>query len=283
MRTAVICLAYLKDSQGVSVLAEYFADTPTDLFIHIDAKSDQSAYIEFAKDKKHVHVVPTRLPIYWGGFNTVRACINSIQYAKSTADYSRYAFLTEDTIPLVPQKEFINRMSSDVEFIETRNTTNQKNWDRYNKFFFFDSLATTPRYCLTNEREISPDILLAFTRLTQARAQGKAAVRTLYHGGTWWALTAQAIEKVLRSYREDGHLRQSFEFSAIPEEQYFHTILGEIPNSLPMIFTEWNRDPAPYVYKTASEIKATDTLNRTFLRKVRYTDESIRDYVRDLG
>jgi hypothetical protein len=282
MRTAVVCLAYLKNVDGVKILADYFSDTETDLYIHVDAKSDASAYQDFAKDRHNVFLTPNRFPIYWGGFNTVRSAIASLEYARRSAEYGRFLFLTEDTIPIVSKAEFAKRMSSDVEFFETKIASGQNMIDRYNGFFYFDSFATTPRPCPTVARAVTAEDLLALSRLNRLRDKGKVVLKDIHHGGTWWGLTAQAVNKIVSSYYAEEHLRESFEFSAIPEEQYFHTIL-RLEKSEPLLFTDWSRNPTPFVFRTSEEIAEVDAKGRTFLRKVDIKSESIKDFVRSLA
>ncbi|MEJ1933327.1 beta-1,6-N-acetylglucosaminyltransferase, partial [Nostoc sp. NIES-2111] len=283
MRTAVICLAYMRSAAGVELLANYLARTSADLYVHVDAKSDPAPYVNAAAQNPSIRLIAQRHAIFWGGFNTIRAMVAGLEAARATADYWRFVFLTEDTIPIVSPAEFDRRMSSDAEFIETKPTSNPAIWDRYNRYFFLDSFATTPRPCRTVEREITAEHSRALYRMDALRSVGKVPLSDLRHGGTWWALTKRATERFLTSYWTDARLRESFEFSAISEEQYPHTVLGDLGATAPALFADWSRTPTPFVFRTAAEIATIDSKGATFLRKVQVGEPSIQDFVLSLA
>jgi hypothetical protein len=283
MKIAAICLAYLGKPDGVDCLAEYFASTGTSLLVHVDAKVDDTPYRGLVEKWPHVTLLPDRLPIYWGGFNTVRAIIRAFESASFAGSFTRYLVITEDTIPLVSRAQYLNLMSSDVDFIESRKALNPKVIQRYEKFFYFDSRSTSPRPMTTLEREVTSDTLLDLHRLQQLRARGKAVVPAILHGSGWFGLTKPRVDKVVRVYHENSHLRESFEFSAIPEEQYFHTILGEMTGSRRLVFTDFTRSPQPFVFRSPTEFQSLDTKGSLFLRKVALGSRAIRDFVQDLN
>ena len=101
MRLAIICLASLQSSAGVEMLAKYFAHLPADLYVHVDAKVSDDAYRPIESRCSNVHLLAQRLPIWWGGFNIVRATIAALRYARGAGRSTRFLLLSEDSVPLM--------------------------------------------------------------------------------------------------------------------------------------------------------------------------------------
>ena len=282
MEIAIICLGYLKNAAGAALLAEYFADW-ADFYLHIDAKSDISPYVETAAKHANIRFAEQRFPIFWGGFNTIRACAAVIEQALRAKNYDRIAFITEDTIPLIGRSEFQNCMCEPTEWIQTYPTANEEWVARYKGFYFFDSLPTNPRHVDPLDRLWTPEALASLKRLEALQQRGKAKIDRMFGGGTWWCLTRQQIDKFLLHYRTNDHVRESFEFAAIPEEQYIHTVLGPLPENRIFVHTDWSRDPRPYAFQSVEEINAVDARGAPMLRKVALGVPEIEAFVRALA
>jgi hypothetical protein len=255
MKIAVVCLAYLRLANGVRMLSEYFAKLDADLFVHVDAKVSCEVY-EDLLTCPNVHFVKDRLPVYWGGFNTVRAVIKTLQIARDSAEYDRFILLTEDSVPLRSPSEFLSSLSDDTEWIDS-NELPTENWRRYTRFFCFDMPATNPRFYNPIDNFFTEEHTRKLNRMQSLMAMGKLNLRRLCHGSGYWALSSVAISTVLETHFTSDHLRSSFEFSAIPEEQYFHTILGNAGMARrrrPFMKADFTRPPHPYVYRTAEEL-----------------------------
>lgn len=279
-KTAVICLAYLEKPSGVALLAEFFAQANADLFIHVDAKSQDTAYQAVAREFPNVRLVNDRYEVFWGGFNTIRAMVSSLNQARHSGVYSRFLIITEDTVPIISRDEFQARMAWDGEFIESKLITSGEVLSRYAGFFYLDSFSTTPRPCRTAQRVVTDRVIADIERLRTLQLKGKAEISEIFHGSVWSGLTSSSIYKILDSYETDLHLRESFEFSAVPEEQYFHTILGALPRQAPLVFADWSRRPTPYVFQSAQDIEEIDSKSAIFLRKVVIGSQDITAFVR---
>lgn len=282
MTMAVVCLGYMQSAAGAALLAHYF-DGIADVYVHVDAKSDAAPYEAVAKLNGNITLSELRFPIFWGGFNTVKACVATIEQALRTANYDRIAFLTEDTIPLIPKTEFRERMSDDVEWIQIYPTSDPKWIARYENYFYLDSFATNPRTTERLDRAWTPEMIATIKRMEALQKTGKAQLNPMFDGGTWWCLTRAQVDKFIASYHSDAHLRESFEFSAIPEEQYIHTVIGPLPRTKALVFTDWTRTPRPYIFRSVAEIKAANTRDTPMLRKVAVGKPEIEDFVRDLA
>jgi hypothetical protein len=266
-------------------LSDYFSVIGADLFVHIDAKVNADLY-EPLGQRLNVHLLRTRQEIFWGGFNTVRAIVNAIEVAQSVAAYDRFALITEDSIPLVRPQILADQLALDVEWIDTHITTQDRIRQRYTDYFCFDTRATNPRAFLVGERAFTADAFSRINRMQALMVEGKAPIAEIYHGSGWWTLSAEALNIILERHRTDRRLRDSFEFSAIPEEQYFHTILGQAHLRRPtsaFMYTDFSRNPHPYVYRNQNEIRAVlGHSKHLFLRKVDLRSTEIAVFVNEL-
>jgi hypothetical protein len=285
MKIAVICLAYLRLDAGVRMLSDYFAKLDADLFVHVDAKVSFETY-EASSACANVHFVKKRVPVYWGGFNTVCAIIKTIEIARERAHYDRFVLLTEDSVPLRPPAELLSCLSDDIEWIDSHELPEER-WQRYTGFFCFDTPATNPRFFDPADKFFTEEHLNKINRLQALMALGKFNLRRLCSGSGYWALSAKAVSAVLETHFTSQHFRHSFEFSAIPEEQYFHTILanaGLASKRRRFMRADFDRPPHPYVYRTAAELYAEQRDSKClFLRKVDLTKPEVIDYVARLA
>lgn len=282
MNMAMICLGYMPNPSGAALLAEYF-DGIADFYLHVDAKSEIAPYAQAAARQANITLAETRYPIFWGGFNTVRACVAAIEQALRAKSYDRIGFITEDTIPLIAKSDFLTRMSGPTEWIQIYPTSDPTWLARYEQFFYFDSFATNPRTVERLARAWTPEMVSDIQRLDALQRRGKARPATLFDGGTWWCLTRPHIDTFLSSYHTDAHLRESFEFSAIPEEQYIHTVIGPLAQTRALVFTDWTREPRPYVFRSMDAIRSAKSGDTPMLRKVAVGVPEIEQFVRDLA
>ena len=286
MRVAVVIMAYLGSPNGVAQLSDYFASTDADLYLHVDAKVSSLPY-ESLLNRANLTVLRNREEIFWGGFNTVRAVISAIEVALASHIYDRFVVITEDSIPLVTPSLLMQMLDSDTEWIDYGTTDLEWVWQRYRGYYCFDSFATSPRHFDPSQRSFDAALLTKLGRMADLAIEGKSPLNVMSVGSSWWALSRAAIEVVLTKHRSDKRFRESFEFSAIPEEHYFQTILALEKWShptLPLMHTDFSRFPKPYVYHDLSEIqliRAKETC--PFLRKVDLQHADIAKFVVEMS
>lgn len=286
MKSAVIVMAYLGQPSGIAQLSTYFAPIDAHLYVHIDAKVSAEPY-GVLSTRPNITLIQVRQEVFWGGFNTVRAVIGAIELAQSAADYGRFVVITEDSIPLVGSQAMANMLSSETEWIEVNPIDQDWVVQRYRNFYCFDSYATNPRHLDPSERFFNGAFLRKLERMNALMVEGKTPLAKLFVGSSWWALSAAAIQVVLTRHREDKRLRESFEFSAIPEEHYFQTILAQANwdrPRLPLMYTDFDRDPKPYLFKNAADVRIVQAVHQhPFLRKIDIQSVETREFVESLA
>jgi hypothetical protein len=292
MKIAVICVGYLGSARGVELLAGYFSRADADIWLHIDSATDAAEYYALAERYSQVRLVSPRLRYWWGGFNAVRAVLSAAAAARAAKRYDRYLFLTEDSTPLRSVDELTERLSQDLEYIEISDGTPFR--ARYEGFYCWDCDAMNPRVISSqdwsvdgwNMKSVTPELERQIARMAQLRARGKARVARLWYGYGYWALSAAAITTLLNRHQSDEHLRESFEFSAIPEEQYYHTILRESSHAMqtsPFMFMDFSGDPRPFVYRTRQELARLRKRPHLFARKIDFYSPEVAEFYRELS
>jgi core-2/I-Branching enzyme len=286
MRIAVLCVAYVGDPTGIALLAEYFAAINADVYVHVDKKCDITPYAGLPAKYGNVHLLEDRTEYFWGGFNGARAVISALSFASRRRDYDRYIYITEDTAPLVHGRALLRLLAEDIELFTANLISEDWVRRRYDGFFYYDGRPINPRLDNQEDKEITSEFLHGIGRLTALRERGKYPLKDLYHGPAYFALTAKAIMELLYVCHNNEHLTTSFEFSAIPEEQYFQTILGNSANNYvfrPCILMDMSGDPRPFIYHTASELQILSTRGVPFARKIAASVPQVADFVRRLS
>lgn len=267
--------------EGVGALAQYFEAAGFDLFVHVDRKVALDPFHARLAGRSGVILVEPRVNVFWRGFSVVEATIGLITAALQQRDYPRYVLISDDSLPLVGPRVLSAMLEQGQEFLEASATTRPDFLRRYDRFYMLDSVATQIRWLPVAEREVTPDAVLRINRLESLRKRGKRPLEALYHGSQWWALQRISVEAILNSWHTDHWLRESFEFSEVPDEHYFQTILGMERNSVwnTLVHTEWDVPVPPRVYTTIEEIGERAGVGAPFIRKVRLTEQQLHDYM----
>lgn len=267
VRVATLVLAY-RYPAGMAALVQFFAAAQIDMFIHVDKKIDDTPFrlaVEGVGKGNNVFL-PDRVDVFWRGFTMIEATIQLMLLARGHGQYDHFIIISDDSLPLVSPADLRARLQSQPTYLATGPAPLQFHY-RYERFFMFDSKATQARWINDMEREITPDILPKLARLEALRKKGKKPIASYFYGSQWMAITAPAVDKILESWSNDEWLRESFEFSEVPDEGYFQTILGEAVWN-PLTYVDWSGPVPPRVFKTVDEIRNTDPHGAMFIRKV---------------
>jgi len=241
-----------------------------DLFIHLDKKDDFSAYErQLGEIRPHCNFIDDRVEVFWGGFTMIKAQINLINAAMSTGGYERYILLTDDTFPVKSPRMLSKVFHPQYDYITTQLQTSGTFFDRYNRFFLNDYAPTQMRGRNQDNTFIEDDFLEAIYRLAILKRKGKQKI-PLYFGSQFWSLTTSTITKILEIIRSDDYLVQSFEFSALPDELMFQTIVGNYissPRENGPVYADFSVSPGPRIFRNISDLQAIPEYTN-FIRKI---------------
>jgi hypothetical protein len=255
---------------GIAGLSRFFAAADIDLIVHVDAKADNTPFREAASGAgAHVLFVDDRVRVFWRGFTMVEAMMRLLTTAWARGQYDQYLFISDDSVPLVGPNKLRERLERDGDFVAARPANEDILRLRYERFFMFDSEATQVRWLPVIDREVTQDAVERFAQLGALRKRGKKPLQTIYHGSQWMALTSTSVERILASWECDHWLRGSFEFSEVPDESYFHTILSQngVTAWRPLVYSDWSVPSPPRVFRSPDELAGIDTGGALFARK----------------
>jgi hypothetical protein len=272
MKAALLVLA-CKAPKVLEILARHFSKEPFRIFVHLDSKVPLEDYSRGREWPENLEFLDERFEIFWGGFNMVRATEALARRALREADNQAFALVSDDTLPLFPADRIHRELLSQPNRIDVGiSRRNPPYLRRFTDFFFMDSPATSARPLEIQTRSFDGDSLDAIRRLAQLRERGKFPFSEVWGGSQWWSLGREMLEPILDELSQNIWLRESFEFSAVPDEFAFQTLyanragLAARSFTKPML-TDVTRDPSPFVFHSLQDFPAKPE-GKLFVRKI---------------
>lgn len=257
----------------LETLARACADPRFRIHVHLDRKVDAAAYSLGRQWPDNLSFVAERHDVFWGGFNMIRATESLAREALADERARVFALVSDDTLPLLPPDRLHAALLSTPDRIDVGlSKRNPPFLRRYTEWFFLDSAATSARPLEVQNRVVDAAALDALERLARLRERGKFPVPEVWGGSQWWSLGRSTLEAILAELADNTWLRESFEFSAVPDELAFQTLyanrLGLTARSFtsPML-TDATRVPAPFVFRSLDEVAAIPA-GKCFIRKI---------------
>lgn len=242
------------------------------LLVHLDAKESLERYASGCTFPDGIEFIDERHEVFWGGFSMIRATEALARRALEDPTCEACVLVSDDTLPLVPaariRRELLDRPDRIDVGLTRRNPPYLR---RYTEYFFLDSCLTSARPVATELRSVDAASLEAMRRLERLMARGKYPFGEVWGGSQWWSLGRDSLRACLGGLADEW-VRESFEFSAVPDELAFQTLhanrLGLTARSFtsPML-TDMAREPAPFVFRKAADIPSARD-GKLFVRKV---------------
>lgn len=223
-------------------------DSPLALFfIHVDRKAVLSRFQD-GLSQPNIVWLENRVASYWGEFSLVAAVTALLREALNRSPRSvRYLCLLSGSDYPVRSPEYIERFFSQHRGREFMNLVRipcaaaGKLLDRVEQFriqtpwqgFFTVRLVATMNHLLNDRVKFTRDYSKALGGLLP------------YGGSMWWALTREACEYTVSFIDERPDVVRFFRHSYIPDESFFHTIIGnsrfrsQVARNL--TFADWSR------------------------------------------
>lgn len=281
MTVAILVLAHGCPSTLAATSRALSVSPEISLFVHVDAKADLAAYRKQLGEELpgNITLSESRTDVYWAGFSMVEATFNLLKLALETSDAGFFALISDDSYPLVNAERLVSSIKeSGLPRINTWRVPDDHLFrQRYDKFFFMDSKFSNPRWFLNEQRSVGEAELAELNRLRAIMTYGKHPLPDLYCGKQWWVLPRKECETILSLHTSNVLLRDSFRYSAVPDETYVQTLFRlcfPAAEVLPhLMFDDFARDPKPYVFKSVAELRQQDLTDRLFARKVLFGSE----------
>lgn len=202
----------------------------TEIFVHIDTKAPRGLF-DTVRDEPQTHFIDQRVSACWGGFSLVRATLNLIEAACSSVDRpDRFVLLSGADYPIRSNRTILELLSRPkTEFISAiRMPTpdGRKPLSRLETLYFEEARGGyKPLRVLCTQAN---RLLERYYKRDYRSAIGDLRP---YAGSQWWALSKDAIEYIVNFIDQNDQFVQFYRRSLIPDEMFFHTIVGNSPLS----------------------------------------------------
>lgn len=226
MKICYLILAH-NNSNHFKNLIEAISTENTEIFVHLDKKSNIEGFQTQLAGHNNVVFTKERISVGWGRFSMVQATLNLLKqafFSENKHDY--YCFLSGSDYPLKSPiyienylqdcdgKEFIN-------IVKIPNRKARKSLARINKYHFnFEFLSNKAFFNLMKlqKKFKIPNIPRPYQHIFQNRE--------LYAGSQWWTLTHSAVEYILKFIEANPKFVRFFKNTQIPDESFFQMIIG---------------------------------------------------------
>ena len=221
------------------------------IYVHIDRKADIGLFTSLI-DESRATFIPDRVDACWGGFSLVQATLNLLQAAHASRPApDRYLLLSGADYPIRSNAVLRGHLGSDREhiaLIPMPTPDGRKPLSRLERLHFEGSRGRyMPKRVLLNQTNL---LLEKYYKRNYRRALGDI---TPYAGSQWWALSRDAVAYILDFVQANPRFVRFYRHSLIPDEMFFHTILGNSPfrekAARNLTYADWSkglsRNPAP--------------------------------------
>ena len=236
-------------------------DHRADFFIHVDLKSDISAFTALSLPNT-AHFIEERERVSWGGFSIVRATVKLITAALEVNNhYSHLVLLSGLDYPIKPASRICDFLQShaDTQFIRFFDAAQSPNHHLKSNihYYFRETLFDSPRLIYIDKAIRKVITALAFPFQ-------KAPLHNITHcfGSQWWAITLDCARYIIQHISERPDLVRFYQSAHAPDELFFHTIVANSP------FVSQTKGiepyPGPGTFKLANLHFITKDLKKVF-------------------
>jgi hypothetical protein len=187
-------------------------------FVHIDRKVDIEEF-SFVRGE-NVFFSDERLPVYWGEFSGIEAIVLLIRQALESCLQCKYLVLLSGSEYPLRTGKYISR------FLKSNNGAEFISLVRVPASGKPISRITTIRFPSNKPTRRFASRVLARVGLCQRDYRKHLPGLEPYAGSTWWALSRDACQYILDFTKGNPQVERYFRNTFVPEESFFHTILG---------------------------------------------------------
>lgn len=202
------------------LISEISKNSDSIILLHIDAKTDDTIFVETFSSNEKVHILSERENVLWGGYSQIQATLNLLKYANKF-EYQYFTFLSGDDIPLqkidLYHDFLINNPYEylDIEFNPDHNIYTRVKYKH--PICFFQKHRSQKELWLCKFYKFMFKLGLYRNDLTQ--------LPPLIKGSSWFSLSQAAINYIFKYLENHPHYIEVFKTSLCGDEIFFHSIL----------------------------------------------------------
>lgn len=290
MKQAILITAY-KNFFHLKEIIEFF-DENFELYIHIDRKSKISKKeLISLRSYDIVKLVSQKYKVNWGGFNHLKSILFLTEEALKNHEILYFHLISGHDFPIKSKNYFLkffeNKKNEFINYFEVpkKGWANNDGMDRIEYFNFYDLLDAKN---IKQNRWIKR--LLNLQKKLGIKRSISSEILKLYGGSTWWTLSKECAEYVIKFTKENKAFLNRFKYTLCSEEFYFQTIIMNSDfatkvskNSLRYIDWSYRNGNRPAILDESDYDKLIKT-DAVFARKFEYPNskdvmEKIKDVI----
>lgn len=226
MRIAFIITAYNKSEQ-LTRLINCLGNKAgfENIFVHIDRKAQYPEH-EILLKTNNLTNISRKYSVYWGGDSQLLSILSLIENAVNKQDYDFMVLLSGQDLPVVSYNDmmafftkyqghsFITSYKLPIESWNYKHGMGRVQW-----YWFMDHIK---RLRGIHRFHVWSHYLFERFNIVKPATRGIE----FYGGSDWWMLPGEVADYCLNEFHTNRKLRKSFEFSFIPSEMFFQTVIG---------------------------------------------------------
>lgn len=211
------------DPAMLTRLIERMYDPQSTYIVHINRASEIQQFRAPLEHFPNVHFVPDehRIVVKWAGFSFTEAVFACLQHAlRVRPDTQRFVLMSGADYPIKPLDTILAEIREDQEIMTVTRALDRRAKGFHNnlakRYFLGDSELFNVR--------TAPWLLRKFgSAVNKLGPIRRAYPLQLYHGASWWSLTREAVDILLKHWGTP--LSDWFRYAQLPDEMLPQTLL----------------------------------------------------------
>ena len=253
MKLAYLILTHNQPRQA-ACLAKTLANCGGHVFMHVDAKSDLTAWQRCLGSNEHITLLQERVSCCWGHFSLVKASLELLRHAASIDNWDYFILLSGQDYPVksLAQIETFFKQHQGQDFMEYFPLPSEKLREKQGGLYRINRFHQIRENYHSEFPPYSKKPLLntLFNKWAALYASTKRKMpldMQPYAGSQWWMLTGNTVGVLLQFLEQHPSVEAFFRNVWIPDEIFFQTVLLHLQKqhgfnitNNPYRYTEWS-------------------------------------------
>lgn len=270
MKQAILILGY-KDINNIIRIIQYF-DECFEFYIHIDKKSKADLSRLYTIKNKSINIY-RKYVVNWGGISIMKVELFLVKKALENDSIKYFHLISEQDFPIKPLHYFYDLARENKNYLAFEKLP-RKVWDGNGGldrilYYHFNDIFNARKY----GRGKLLNLLIHLQKTLKIKRSYGEHLPQLYGGSMWWSLTREVLLYVIHESENNTFLINRLNYTLIPDEIYFQTILVNSPYLNDIIndnlrYIDWTyRGGSRPAFLDMSDYNKLITSNKIFARK----------------
>lgn len=270
MKQAILILGY-QDINNIIRIIHYFDDC-FEFYIHIDKKSKADLSRLYTIKNKSINIY-RKYVVNWGGIFFMKVALFLVKKALENDSNKYFHLISEQDFPIKPLHYFYDLAKENKNYLVFEKLP-KKVWDGNGgldriHYYHFNDFFNARKY----GRGKLLKLLIHLQKTLKIKRSYGEHLPQLYGGSMWWSLTREVLQYVIKESENNSFLKNRLNYTLLPDEIYFQTILVNSPYLKNIIndnlrYIDWTyRGGSRPAFLDMSDYNKLITSNKIFARK----------------